>query len=204
MHKPADVGDAEYMARFLYSDRVVKCMTMVVYWGEEPWRGVRRFSDIFAGEADGSHTIQMELNLLDVCRMTDEEICSYTGELRTVFGFKKYARDKEKLKAFIDDNEKYFDHVSDTALDVLDELTHLPELQRIRTQKYRTEGGFNVCQGNREMIEDGVKEGEMKKVKEMALSLAGMGLSVDKIAEAAKVSLETVQNWLSGNVGVAK
>ena len=188
MHKPADVSDAEYMARFLYTDRVVKCMTMVIYWGEEPWRGARKFSDIFAGGADGSHTIQMELNLLDVCRMTDEEICSYTGELRTVFGFKKYARDKKKLKAFIDDNEKYFNHVSDTALDALDELTHSPELQRIRTQKYRSEGGFNVCQGIREMIEDGMKEGEKKGRQEGILETL-FGLVKDgilSIADAAK------------------
>ncbi len=47
-------------------------------------------------------------------------------------------------------------------------------------------------------------EGEMKKAREMALSLANMGLSVEKIAEAAKVSLETVQKWLSGNVSVVK
>lgn len=49
--------------------------------------------------------------------------------------------------------------------------------------------------------------GDEKKAegkKEMALSLASMGLSVEKIAEAAKVSLETVQKWLSGNAGVAK
>lgn len=53
-------------------------------------------------------------------------------------------------------------------------------------------------------MEAGVSVGEMKKAKEMALSLASMGISVEKIAEAAKVSLETVQNWLSGNAGVAK
>lgn len=53
-------------------------------------------------------------------------------------------------------------------------------------------------------MEAGVSVGEMKKAKEMALSLASMGISAEKIAEAAKVSLETVQNWLSGNAGVAK
>lgn len=46
------------------------------------------------------------------------------------------------------------------------------------------------------------EKGEMNGKKEMALSLSKMGLSVDKIAEAAKVSLETVQKWLSGNVSV--
>lgn len=44
----------------------------------------------------------------------------------------------------------------------------------------------------------------MKKAREMALNLAGRGMSVADIADVIKVGLETVQNWLSGNVSVAK
>ncbi len=52
--------------------------------------------------------------------------------------------------------------------------------------------------------QDGVKEGEMKAKRETALNLAGRGMSVADIADVIKVSLETVQKWLSGNVSVAK
>lgn len=168
IHKPADISDEEYMAMFLKTDRLLKCVTLVVYWDDEPWDGPTKLSDLFAGGIDGDHTIQMKLNLLDVCRMTDDEILSYTSELRTVFGFKKYAKDKEKLRAFIDNNKEYFSSVSDTALNALDELTHSPELQKIRVPRYQTEGGFNVCLGIKEMIQDSKMEGK----KEMALSLA--------------------------------
>lgn len=216
MHKPSDVSDGEYMAMFLKTDKILKCMTLVVHWGDEPWDGPVRLSDMFEGETDGAHTIQMEVNLLDVCRMTDEEIYSYTSELRTVFGFKKYAKDKDKLRTFIDDNEEYFSNVSETALNALDELTHSPELQKIRTPRYQTEGGFNVCQGIKEMIQDGKREGKiegkiegkmegkMEGKKEMALSLADMGLSVEKIAEAAKVSVKVVQEWIIGSASLAE
>ncbi|HJA64913.1 hypothetical protein B5F07_17450 [Lachnoclostridium sp. An169] len=206
MHKPENVTPGEYLGRFLKTDRIVRCVTLVVYWGEKPWDGPLKLSDLFAGEAGTSHTVQMDMNFLDVCRMTDEEILGYTSELRTVFGFKKYARNKEKLKTFIDSNQKYFRNVSETALNALDELTHSPELQKIRTSKYQTpEGGFDMCQGIQEMIQDGIqegkrdgiREGEIKKAKEMSISLAGMGLSADKIAEAANVSVQLVQDWLS-------
>lgn len=200
IHKPADISDEEYMAMFLKTDRLLKCVTLVVYWDDEPWDGPTKLSDLFAGGMDGDHTIQMKLNLLDVCRMTDDEILSYTSELRTVFGFKKYAKDKEKLRAFIDNNKEYFSSVSDTALNALDELTHSPELQKIRVPRYQTEGGFNVCLGIKEMIQDSKMEGK----KEMALSLAQMGLSPEKIAEAAKVSVSLVQEWIAGSVGPAK
>lgn len=42
----------------------------------------------------------------------------------------------------------------------------------------------------------------MKKAKEMALSLADMGVSVDRIAKAAKVSEDIVREWLSESMSL--
>ena len=47
------------------------------------------------------------------------------------------------------------------------------------------------------MIQDGKNEGVNEGKKEMAISLSGMGLSPEKIAEAAKVSVQVVKEWLS-------
>lgn len=52
--------------------------------------------------------------------------------------------------------------------------------------------------------QDSAKEGEMKKARETVLNLAGRGISVADIADVIKVSLETVQKWLSGNVSMTK
>ena len=49
----------------------------------------------------------------------------------------------------------------------------------------------------------GRKEGEMTAKKHMAMSLAGMGLSAEKIAEAPKVSVQLVQQWLMGKTDLA-
>lgn len=38
----------------------------------------------------------------------------------------------------------------------------------------------------------------------MALSLAGMGISVEKIAEAAKVSIEVVKQWITSDGNAAR
>ena len=52
--------------------------------------------------------------------------------------------------------------------------------------------------------ERGRIKGQAEKAKEMALSLANMGISAEQIAEAAKVSVNLVQEWLSGNKGIAR
>ncbi len=65
-----------------------------------------------------------------------------------------------------------------------------------------------MCEAMRRLMKDEMKEaqkdGEMKAKRETAFELADMGLPVEKIAKAVKVSLETVQKWLSGNVSVVK
>lgn len=58
--------------------------------------------------------------------------------------------------------------------------------------------------GKTEGLAEGMAAGEMKKAREMALSLAGMGIPVERIAEAAKVSVKLVQEWLSGSVSLVK
>ena len=163
-----------------------------------------RLSDLFETETEAPCAVQVDMNLLDVCRMNDEEICSYTGELRTVFGFRKYAENREKLGAFIAGNREHFSNVSETAMNALEELTHSPELAKIRTQEYQTtEGGYNMCRGIQGMIQEGkmegIREGEMKKAKEMSISLADMGMSAEKIAMAARVSVGPAREWLAGN-----
>lgn len=50
----------------------------------------------------------------------------------------------------------------------------------------------------------GETRGEMKKARETAFELASMGLSIEKIAQAVKVNLETVRSWFSETPTMAR
>lgn len=50
----------------------------------------------------------------------------------------------------------------------------------------------------------GERRGKLKAKKEAAVSLNEMGLPADKIAEAVKVSAETVQKWIGRNTAAAR
>lgn len=50
----------------------------------------------------------------------------------------------------------------------------------------------------------GETRGEMKAKQETAFELAGMGLSIEKIAQAVKVNIETVRSWFSEMPNVAR
>ena len=55
-----------------------------------------------------------------------------------------------------------------------------------------------------EGMESGEKRGELKKAKETALSLAEMGLPVEKIAKAVNHNVNEVQKWIDENLCAMK
>lgn len=55
-----------------------------------------------------------------------------------------------------------------------------------------------------EGMESGEKRGELKKAKETALSLAKMGLPVEKIAKAVNHNVNEVQKWIDENLCAIK
>jgi predicted transposase/invertase (TIGR01784 family) len=48
-------------------------------------------------------------------------------------------------------------------------------------------------------MQQGIEQGELSKAKDMAYNLARLGVSLDKIAEAAKVSIQTIRQWLDSS-----
>ena len=55
--------------------------------------------------------------------------------------------------------------------------------------------------GIQEGIQKGMQKGILAGKQEMAVSLSAMGMSVEKIAMAAKVNENVVRGWLSGSAG---
>ena len=54
----------------------------------------------------------------------------------------------------------------------------------------------DMCNLSQGIVEYGIEQGELKKAKEVFFSLAGMGMTAEKIAEAVQVSVKLVQEWL--------
>ena len=67
---------------------------------------------------------------------------------------------------------------------------------RVRRLKETEKGVTEMCQAMEELYNEGVEVGEERRTKKIALSLAGMHMSVEDIARAVEMSVETVQEWL--------
>lgn len=62
---------------------------------------------------------------------------------------------------------------------------------------------IDMCNLSQGILEQGIEQGELKKAKETALSLAEMGLSIDNIAKAVKIDADVVQSWINENTAVS-
>ena len=84
----------------------------------------------------------------------------------------------------------------------------LEELYQMGMMDGRAEGrsegiALGRAEGRAEGRTEGRAEGERMAKKEMVFSLAEIELPVEKIAELVKVSVQQVQEWLTGKADIA-
>lgn len=53
-----------------------------------------------------------------------------------------------------------------------------------------------ICRKMEQIYNEGIENGELKKAKEIALSLARSEFPIDKIAQIVQINIATVQKWI--------
>ena len=82
---------------------------------------------------------------------------------------------------------------------------HSPVLaKRVHELKDTQKGVELMCHEMEKIYSEGMESGELKAKKETALSLAEMGLSVEKIAKAVNHNVNEVQKWIDENLCAIK
>ena len=80
--------------------------------------------------------------------------------------------------------------------------------ERVRELKETPKGVEDMCREMDEIYNEGIeigeKRGEQKAKKEAAMTLASMGMSVDKISQAVKESMDQIQQWLAEGAATLK
>lgn len=89
-----------------------------------------------------------------------------------------------------------------------DEMYSQVLAERVRELKETQEGVDHMCQEMEKIYREGRKEGReagrLEGKRETAINLAEMGMPADRIAQAVKVNIQLVREWLSGNTGIAR
>ena len=95
---------------------------------------------------------------------------------------------------------------------IMEKMQSMILAERVRELKETPKGVEDMCREMDEIYNEGIeigqkrgeKRGEQKAKKETARTLASMGMSVDKISQAVKESMDQIQHWLAEEAATLK
>lgn len=151
-----------------------------------------------------------KINLFEIAYLTHEQVELFQSDFRIVADYFVQKREKGDYEP----DPRQIRHVQETL-----------QLLSVMTKDHRFEEAYNndreggphtMCEvldkvesrgverglrqgmqkGIQQGMQEGLREGEAKARREMALSLLGMGVPMEQVAQAAKVSVETLKQWL--------
>lgn len=153
-------SSAEFLSGLKKSDRLCPVITIVFYYGEEKWDGVRDLHELLGVDRDEyailrSFIPNYTINLIDP-REIDDLNC-FGEDLQTVFKMLQYRKDKQKLLDYVKENKDFFEDVDEDTGHAIE--VFLGSQSLIGNMKKNELGGLNMCQALEEYYQDGINEG---------------------------------------------
>ena len=206
---------AEYRAQLAGGSRY-PVVTLVLYFGyKKHWDKPLRLKErLDIPPRFEPFVNDYKINLFEVAYLTHEQVELFQSDFRIIADYFVQKREKGADGEYTPDPRE-IRHVQETLqlLSVMTKDRRFEEAYNEAHMSNPTEGGpHTMCEfldkvenrGVERGIEKGIETGELKAKREMAFSLAGMGIPLEKIAEAAKVSVEVVKQWLAPTESAAK
>lgn len=111
--------------------RVRARITVVLYYGDEPWNGPQSVGELFPdpGAPFAGNGQYPAIYVLDVKRLTQAQLRGYDDSVRPLLGFLRYAGEPDRLGAYLDEDRALFAHIPAPLCDVLLTLAGAEDLR---------------------------------------------------------------------------
>jgi hypothetical protein len=148
----------EFLSGFHREDKLIPVVTLVVYFGQEPWDGPISIHEMLA-ECDDRvlrYVPDYKINLVAPISMTEEEINKFKSDFKQLSTVIHYSNDKNTLKArLLSDNK--FKCLDFLTYDLISSVTSIKVKNRVNKK-----GVVNMCKAVEEMLEDSKLEGRVE------------------------------------------
>ena len=161
--------DGEYLYKFRKEDRLFPVVTLVVYWGDEKWRGAKSlhemmdFGDVPAGSELKKLVPEYPLHFLDLSNFRHLEY--FQTELRPLFGLFQRRKNRTELADYIRENEKSW-NMDDESWYMLGEMIGSGKIQDFIWKKDEKKEDGKMGNALDELIEEWVEERTEKRVEQ--------------------------------------
>ena len=192
----------EYLSRFRKKDRLIPIISLVFYYGSEPWDGPVDLYDMFRLEGTKEENKILEkylpnykINLVDAERL--EDVDKFSDDLQVILTMLRYRDSKEELTDYINENKKFFQNVD---YETSQAMKAFLNMKQIPGEVEHKEEMIDMCKAIQEMYDDGVKDGiqkgKIELLKEQIQRKLSKGKSIDEIAEELEESVSIIQNLI--------
>ena len=189
----------EYLSRFRKKDRLIPIISLVFYYGSEPWDGPVDLYDMFQLEGTKEEKEILEkylpnykINLVDAERLKDVE--KFSDDLQVILTMLRYRDSKEELTDYINENKKFFQNVD---YETSQAMKAFLNMKQIPGEAEHKEEMIDMCKAIQEMYDDGVKDGIQKGKIELLKEQIQRKLKKEKtptqIAEELEESVEVIE-----------
>ena len=149
------------LSRFRKKDRLIPIISLVFYYGSEPWDGPVDLYDMFQLEGTKEEKEILEkylpnykINLIDAERLPN--ISRFSEDLQVILSMLRYRNSKEELTDYINENKKFFQNVDYETSQAMKAFLNMKQILGETEQK---EEMVDMCKAIQEMYDDGVKDG---------------------------------------------
>ena len=160
-YKPDDSD--EYLSGIRKDDKLKPVVTIVIYFGADEWDAPESIYDMLDVKDPNilKYVTDYRINLITPAKMDDEDFEKFATELKQVFKYLKYSKDKEKLNVVMREDEVY-KHISRRTAVLLNTVAGM----KMKINRRKDE--VNMCKAIEDMLEDARNEGREEMCKGIA------------------------------------
>ncbi len=146
---------AEFLSGITKEDKLLPVITIVILYSSEPWDGPTTLYDMLATKDPEilKYVQDYHIHLIAPGNMTDQQIRCFHSSMRKVLTFIKYAKDKEKMKEIMSEEDSDFYHVDRETAQFIKEMTG------VNIEIQEGEEDVNMCKAWEDMAIDMKNEG---------------------------------------------
>ncbi len=195
--------DAEFLSGFPEDGKLNPCITIVLYYGDD-WDGsteLHVFLDFTNIPEELRNMVgNYKINLVNIKRLEQTNI--FHTDIKQVFDFIRYEKNKDKLKELIVNEPKY-KTMSRDAYDVIATFTKSEQLLPLEHQEGR--GEVDMCQGLLDLREEAREEGKIEgkiegreeaNLENLRAVMANLKVSAEKALDVLNVPPEERTKYL--------
>ena len=174
MHRrKQDLSGAEYLSGFSRRDKLKPTLTIVLYYGKEPWDGPMCLADMLDWKAIPKEiqnkVVDYPIYVLDVQRFSGtEELCT---DARLVFGFLQRHESQNILEQYVRDNQEGFTELEEDAYDMISILTNSQDLMPDKQEYMNERGEVNMCKALEDMKVSAMQKGKQEEREQSIMIL---------------------------------